>query len=358
MWVSAMRPCLAAVLVAVTVSHLLGGTHAHAPGEEFTYLNMFRKHEETRGAVDTNSFVNQPTVSVKKVKTKHRRILSSREKARPAVIEEPRESSNDEDPPVRTRPSRRSRNILSSSKKRDDTNESEGGEASEESEDSSKNDSGKEDGDEKTPASKPAPFEGVGSERDGEDIKRVSFMLMRLLKQYKAQSMVDVPCRAHSSWMHKFLQRAETEIPGFKYFCVDTNKDILHALKARVKGSTDKLNSRFVLRQFWTELLPRADVVFSWSGLEKMKKTNVLGFLKNVATSQRHKYIILGNHMKGSKLPKRDGKPALKPMNVRSDPFHLVQPMRVVSKLSVGPVKKQMYLYKTEEMHEDWTADS
>lgn len=378
-----MRPILGAVLVLITLAHLFCETSAHAPGEEFTYLNMFRK-QATRGNYDTNALANSNGGfrQSSRPRTKHRRLHSSSPKTR-AFAQGQGETEDEEynQVPPNHRSRRQSRSILSAPKKsgEDDSDDSEEGdssssnngksndqeesteaerEGSDTNDEDASNASGSKGEDERPrAASKPVPFEGVGSQKDGEDIKRVSFMLMRLLKQYKAGSMVDVPCRAHSSWMHKLLTRVEVEIPGFKYYCVDTNKDILHALKERVKSSTENLTSKFVLRQFWNERLPRADVVFSWSGLEKMKRGNVLSFLKNVATSDRHKYIIIGNHMKGSKLPRKAGKPVMKPLNVRSEPFHLLQPLRVVSKLSVDPVKKQIYLYKTEEMRDGWASE-
>lgn len=190
---------------------------------------------------------------------------------------------------------------------------------------------------------KTSQFEGVGATVDGEDIKRVSFMLMRLLKQYKAQSMVDVPCRAHGSWMHTFLDHVEKEIPDFQYYCVDTSTEILQAIKKRVGG---KCRAKFVSRKFWSEKLPRADFVFSWSGLDKMQKQNVAAFFEKLNTSGRQKYVLIGSYMKGSKFQKK--KKAL--LNVRTKPFKLRKPLRVVSKLSTEPVRKQLYIYKTGEM--------
>eukprot|EP00173_Palmaria_palmata_P004754 Plantae.Rhodophyta-Palmaria_palmata.ctg7155.p1 GENE.Plantae.Rhodophyta-Palmaria_palmata.ctg7155~~Plantae.Rhodophyta-Palmaria_palmata.ctg7155.p1 ORF type:complete len:172 (+),score=27.69 Plantae.Rhodophyta-Palmaria_palmata.ctg7155:329-844(+) len=171
-------------------------------------------------------------------------------------------------------------------------------------------------------------------------------MLFRLLKQYKAQSMVDVPCRAHGTWMHKLLEHVEAEIPDFQYYCVDTSTDILQAIKQRVGG---KCRAKFVFRKFWSEKLPRADFVFSWSGLDKMQKDNVAAFLKKLHNSDRHKYVLLGSYQKGSKVQKK--KATL--LNLRAKPFNLGKPLRVVSKLSIAPVRKQMYVYEASQMQEE-----
>lgn len=198
----------------------------------------------------------------------------------------------------------------------------------------------------KVAGKKQIAFDGVGATVDGEDIKRVSFMLFRLLKQYKAQSMVDVPCRAHGTWMHKLLEHVEAEIPDFQYYCVDTSTDILQAIKQRVGG---KCRAKFVFRKFWSEKLPRADFVFSWSGLDKMQKDNVAAFLKKLHNSDRHKYVLLGSYQKGSKVQKK--KATL--LNLRAKPFNLGKPLRVVSKLSIAPVRKQMYVYEASQMQEE-----
>jgi hypothetical protein len=187
------------------------------------------------------------------------------------------------------------------------------------------------------------PFQGVGAVKDGEDIMRVSFMLMRILKQYNIKSIVDVPCRAHASWMHKFLTYAIADIPDLSYVCVDTNKEILKAVRQRVGGNA---NAKFLLRQFWTDQLPEAELVLSWAGLDSMRKENVLKFIKKIATSNRHKYFAVGSHANGSKLTASN----VSPLNVRRKPFNLPPPLRVISKLSEGAVKKQLYVYRIADM--------
>jgi hypothetical protein len=198
------------------------------------------------------------------------------------------------------------------------------------------------------------PFAGVGGMKAGEDIQRVSYMLFRIIHQYKVTSMVDVPCRAHAHWMHLFLDHAEKEIPKFQYYCVDTNRKVLKAVK---KQKHPLPNRQFVLKQFWREALPEADIVFSWGGLENMKEENVYKFLKLVASSKKHKYILIGSHTEGSRVVRKSmkGQKLLpKPMNIRKAPFSLHKPMRVISELSVNGVKKQLYMYKPENMRSEW----
>lgn len=343
---------------------------AHANGAEFTYLNMFQP-KDVGEHINTESFINaEPSSggSSRKSEPAKRRLHGSVKKAerieapdnalrlqKSTFSDDEKNEDAPEDPPVALhRRKLRSSDDAStkSDKKKVENDNSEAALVDHEPDvvqKSAGDDSHERSQAEAAPAGR--IFEGVGGTKDGEDIKRVSFMLMRLLKQYKAESMVDVPCRAHASWMHKFLVEAEREIPNFKYFCVDSNKEILQAMKARVKG---RANAKFILRLFWKEKLPRADVVFSWSGLDKMKHENVVKMLRNIATADRHKYVIVGNHVKGSKILAKKARE----LNFRSEPFRLQKPMRVISKLSVDPVRKQMYLYKSQEMKKSWEEES
>jgi hypothetical protein len=198
-------------------------------------------------------------------------------------------------------------------------------------------------------------FTGVGGVKNGEDIKRVSYMLLRIIKQYKAKSMVDVPCRAHASWMHLLMKQIERDIPDFKYYCIDTNTQVLKAVQNQMRTLS---NGRYAVKKFWKEPLPEADIVFSWGGLETMKEGNVLAFLKLVATSKKHKYLLVGSHFGesvtmskirgGTKAPSRA-------LNLRKAPFSLNRPMRVISDLSTHGLKKQMYLFKPESMRAEWS---
>lgn len=186
--------------------------------------------------------------------------------------------------------------------------------------------------------------ERAESNKDGEILDRVSFMLLKLLKQYKAQSMVDAPCRAHAHWMPELIAKVHHDLPNFRYICVDSNKEVLHMMRRRVKG---KAHAKFISCQFWKDdQLPEADFFFSWGGLNKMKEGNVVKLLDNVATPGLFKYAVLGNHMKGSKVVESKAVA----LNLRAPPFLLQQPMRIVSNLTTEPVRKQMYLYRVSEM--------
>lgn len=196
------------------------------------------------------------------------------------------------------------------------------------------------------------------SHRNGEDIQRLSSMLMKLLKQYKITSLADVPCRAHSHWMPIFLKHvAKRRKEAFRYYCVDTNREVLRTIKKRVGRS---VSAKFVLSKFWRESLPKADVVFSWGGLDNMREENVVRYIQKLANSGgRHQLIMIGSH--SGKLEKEGSTDAIarytlggRPINLRREPFGLKRPMRIVGALSKGGNDKQLYIYKPHEMMPDW----
>jgi hypothetical protein len=389
----AVFPAVAGYLVVLAMSHGADCSSAHDPGQEFTYLRMFSSnpgHSDRyydRGA-GMNEFAHAVSISSRSATPAETRRLGRKESRqrhsqRPRVSRETTGDSQSWDTPTTGFATVRGGGyVLSETRQR--TNPME--EFVESTEDSQEGNEDDKIDDEARPnfktsvrliknesrgiktfdddldkdatevarvvhaiyncnVSKPlnAQFEGISRVKDGEDIKRVSFMLMRILQQYKIKSFVDVPCRAHASWMHNFLSHALMKIPDLRYICVDTNREILKAVRQRVG---EGVNARFVLRQFWTDQLPKADLVFSWSGLDGMRRENVVKFMMKVANSDRHKYFIVGSHGMDS----RTAQSKATPINVRQAPFNLPQPMRVISQVSVGSVKKQMYIYKPDGM--------
>lgn len=201
------------------------------------------------------------------------------------------------------------------------------------------------------------------AERHGEDIKRLSEMVTKLIRQYRVTSLVDVPCRAHAHWMPNVLRELSKRGGGgapsnFRYICVDTNQQVLGYLKRRLVEANVHRGARFELRKFWNEPLPKADLVLSWAGLDNMSEDNVLGFFKNLAASSgRHKIIIIGSHS-GALVKTGDAEKISQftsrgnPINVRKEPFLLAQPGRIIKELCKKGNDKQMYVYVPEKLFE------
>lgn len=187
----------------------------------------------------------------------------------------------------------------------------------------------------------------------GENLERLQSMLRKIIRTYDIQSMADIPCRAHAHWMPLFLETLSEERENFKYYCVDTSKEVLKSVKESVTGPKNK---KFVLRRFWQEALPKADLVFSWAGLDNMQSKNVAKYLERLSnTGENHKIIAVGTH--GGELKKHGTSTLIKrftaggtPINVREAPFRLKKPLRVIRDLSTQGNDKKLYLYKPDAM--------
>lgn len=128
--------------------------------------------------------------------------------------------------------------------------------------------------------------------REGHNITKLSHMLHRAIHQYKIQSMVDVPCRSHSRWMGQLLQNINPKNGhSFKYFCVDSSAKVLELVESRM-GDLEDVSTNFIRRKFWKLPIPKADLVFSWEGLGKMKSKNVGSMLQLLAEG-RHNIFSL-----------------------------------------------------------------
>lgn len=195
--------------------------------------------------------------------------------------------------------------------------------------------------------------------RHGENIDRLVFMLTKIIKQYHVQTLIDVPCRAHAHWMHRVLKETMADqhtALNFQYVCVDTNHNVLTELRRRLIERGHSRNTRFAVRKFWKEPLPKGDLVFSFSGLDNMHKDHVRGFFEILGHSEgRHKLVVLGSHT--GQLAKSGNTEKIArftsfgyPINVREAPFSLVKPIRIIKVVSSGGNDKQMYVYFPERM--------
>lgn len=325
---------------------------AHAAGEEFTYLRMFQHNENdaSKGKPDngykTGALANANQLSERRLSKKRivrRQLQSNRISKNKAVYE-----GKDETDIFSARDNEESGKHTTSIKRKRDSGKRKKGHTEEQDVDGKSNGSHTKSSQAGHPAT--VEFKGIRVRKNGENIQQLTYMLMRLLKQYHAKSMTDVPCRAHASWMPSFLEHLEKEIPNFKYYCVDTSKKVLRAAKNRAKA---RASAKFILKEFWNENLPRSDFVFSWTGLENMKQENVVKFLENVAKSERHKYLAIGSYHEDLEEMLSDSASAsrnTRQFNLRHDPFFLPKPFRIISELSTGPVQKQLYLYRPEQM--------
>lgn len=184
--------------------------------------------------------------------------------------------------------------------------------------------------------------------QDGYNITRVSQMLLRVILTQNVYSMVVVPCEKHMSWMGRFLEGTSAQLPKpFLFYCVDSNKRAVKEAEENV-GEIDGVNTNFVERQFWNVPLPRAELVFSWDGLDELSILHAHKLLDTVIRQSHHKMVLLGS------TPSTKQNSDRAPLNLRRSPFSYTRPWKIFKELysdeSLKGADKQLYLYQVGEM--------
>lgn len=244
----------------------------------------------------------------------------------------------------------------------DDGSESEDGDGAEESDDGSEDSTEAEESSEHQAntkatvrAASPHAEQSTSAEVIGENgmgapesrhaytnVTHLSMMLLKIIKTYKIKSMVDIPCRNTLDFVPTLLHTLDFEIAGFKYYCVDTEKethdDIAHLYGDA--GSPDIIH----MKAEHTSRMPKADLVFSWDGPQDWGVTNTWTFFTNLRQI-RPKYLLITNN------PGENNGDKAGIVNLRKQPFHFAQATRVISHvhLSEAP-KKQLLFYEIDSI--------
>lgn len=201
-------------------------------------------------------------------------------------------------------------------------------------------------------ASKPKPktsgsiaaFRGIELGLVGEtNISRLSYMTFKLIKAYNIKSMVDIPCHNTVKWMPRLLERLDYEIVGFKYYCVTENGKVLKSLKRKFGEHGNPEFKRIAPEE--SRFLPQADLVFTWDGLQEWGVKRSWTFF-NGLREVRPKYVILSNNPGTANTHSQR-----RFLNVRKQPFHFSQAMRVVSNMTSPHAEpKQLLLYELKKI--------
>lgn len=146
------------------------------------------------------------------------------------------------------------------------------------------------------------------------NIEHVSKMVLKIVKTYNVRSMVDIPCRNTLAFVPALLHRIDFETPGFKYYCVDTERET-HDDIAHLFG--DAANPDILhMRPEETSAMPKTDLIFSWDGPQDWGVTRFWSFLMNVRQI-RPKYVLVTNNPSET----NGDKPGV--LNLRKQPFHV-----------------------------------
>lgn len=179
-----------------------------------------------------------------------------------------------------------------------------------------------------------------GGESDGTNVTHLTYMLTKMIKTYKIRSVVDMPCRNTLHWFPELLNKLDFEVAGFKYYCVDTHskshEDIAHLFGE--EGSPEFIH----IRPDESRVLPKVDLVFSWDGPQQWGVRATWAFFTGLR-EMRPKYVMVSNNP-GAANSERIGL-----LNLRKQPFHFAQAMRVISHVfDPEKGKKQMLLYEMD----------
>lgn len=191
--------------------------------------------------------------------------------------------------------------------------------------------------------------------QDGYNITRVSQMLLRVIVTQNIRSMVVVPCGKHISWMGRFLEGTRDQLPKpFVFYCVDSSKRAVREAEDIV-GEVEGVNTNFIDRQFWSVPLPRADLVFSWDGLDGLSLLHAHKMLATIIKQGHHKLALLGS------TPSTKHNSDRTPLNLRRAPFSYSRPLKMYkelySKESLKGRDKQLYLYEVRKMEHKHVKD-
>lgn len=158
----------------------------------------------------------------------------------------------------------------------------------------------------------PAP---TSSNRHAEtNLEHVAKMVLKIIKTYKIRSMVDIPCRNSLEFMPALLHRIDFEVPGFKYYCVDSERDS-HDDIAHLFG--DAANPDIIhIRPEAASTMPKSDLVLSWDGPQDWGVTRFWSFLMHIRQI-RPNYILITNN------PGEVNGDKPNVLNLRKQPFHV-----------------------------------
>lgn len=192
-----------------------------------------------------------------------------------------------------------------------------------------------------------APHSDLNGRHTHTNMTHLSNMLLKIIKTYNVKSVADIPCRNSLAFFPKLLPKLDFEVMGFKYYCIDSEKDT-HEDIAHFFG--DAGNPEIMhLKPTETSMLPKTDLVFSWDGPQDWGVTKTWTFFANLR-NVRPKYLLITNNP----TELNADRPGV--LNLRKQPFHFAQANRVLSKVhasenpSLGLPKKQLLFYEINDI--------
>lgn len=180
------------------------------------------------------------------------------------------------------------------------------------------------------------------------DVSRLCQMFYKIVRKYKIRAVFDVSCPNNVGWMPSILEKLGNEIWGFKYYCSESTKGDI----AAVKDAFDKVSFvEYDRRQWWRAGFPDdVELVFAWDVLAHTAYGRVWSFFVH-ARKQDIKYALVDNYPRVSNSPS----PKRMYVNLRKHPFRFPAAKEVVQNVTEPgeTANRQLLFYEVSMLPEN-----
>lgn len=192
------------------------------------------------------------------------------------------------------------------------------------------------------------PTEPKAYDTSKDNITHLAMMTFKIAKEIKGKTMVAMPCRPTLSWLPKVVAKLQFILPAFKFYCVDTDtattsvEDLKKAFEKDGDAETEFLK---ISPKESEDIPPNADLVLSWMGMQDWGVKKSWRFVKGLRESGA-KRIMFVNNPRCMNTNSESGE-----INLRKQPFHFGEPLRVIKNISLVRTKpKDVLLYHMDEI--------
>lgn len=208
-----------------------------------------------------------------------------------------------------------------------------------------------------TVADEPSPGFLSPAGGGGDNVTQLANMVYKVTKEEGVHTLAAAPCRTTVDWMPGVVERLEFEVPGFKFYCVDTDPTGDSGedtggprvdLRAAFRGSASVEIIQMPPAETEKAFPEGVQLVVSWMGMQKWGVRKAWRFIKGL----RRRGVtagLFGNNPESGNGEEEDRRT----LNVRKSPLLFNEPVRVISRVgSEGNNPKQLLLYAMDSIRD------
>mmetsp|Transcript_10616 Transcript_10616/g.19147 ORF Transcript_10616/g.19147 Transcript_10616/m.19147 type:complete len:593 (-) Transcript_10616:63-1841(-) len=205
-----------------------------------------------------------------------------------------------------------------------------------------------------TESKKSEPFRGVIRSHDGfvdkVNVTKLSFMLFRIMKQYKLLSLLDFPCKSNLNWMPEMVARMDYEMPGFLYTCgVRSTDEVPLVKKAFAEFTEPDIYINDLSNN--NEDFPKSDGILSWNGIQEWHLSDSWRMIKKARLASKILMLSTNPGFKNLQLIAIHGGVAQGKVDLRKQPILLDTPDKIVKNLTSMVINPTcLVIYNTTTM--------